>query len=155
MKYFILFLYVVLAYFIIPYLFSYLGAFRKVAHIAKREIDRDNTTLDEIEKQSYMRMLGHFFFFPIATYLYITLGCIFGLACVECFQGFKELGFLLFGVLLFSSFRLSENFLEKSYRIPFSNQEQLLFSLITFFSYTLAFWDKKLLPIFFCWYWIY
>lgn len=155
MKYLILFLYVLLAYFFIPYLFSYLGAFRKVAHTAEKEIDRKNILPTEIEQQSNMRLLGHLFFFPIAAYLYSILGCVFGLVGEECFQSFEWGSFFLFGLLLFSSFKLSQNFLEKSYRIPLSSQEKILFTSITFSSYAIAFLDKKLLPFCCCWYWIY
>lgn len=156
MKPIILLLYIVISYFLIPYLFSFLGAIKKVETMSQSELSDGNDQLNEKET-SQVQKLSAVIFTIGGMYLYGLLGATFGFGTDELVgnSGLKWVIYPLLYIIMVSSFKMGRKVVEKNYEIKFSIKEQVIFYLTMLIVYIMAIWAKESLPIILTWHWIY
>jgi len=153
MKTIILFSYLIVSYLIIPYLFSFLGAIRKVSLSNLQELNEDEKDSEKLNESdaAQIKKVSIVFFVIFASYLYAILGVTFGFATKEL-VGSSFLKWILYPLLyivMVSSFRMGRKAVEKTYEIKISTTEQIIFYLTMFVSYMSAIWAAEIIPLLF------
>lgn len=158
MKTLILIAYLVGSYLLVPYLFSYLGALKKVGALSADEINSDEPASEKLTEKEVeqAKKWSNIVFMILAMYLCALLGVVFGLASQELVgaSSLKWVAYPFFYILMVSSFRMGRKVVE-AYEIQLSIKEQMVFYLTMLWVYLWAILQKESLPFILTWYWIY
>lgn len=158
MKTIILILYLAGGYMLVPYLFSYLGALKKIGILSSDEINEDELASEKLSEKEVeqAKQISNIIFVLLGMILYALLGVVFGLATQELVGAspLKWVAYPFFYIVMVSSFRMGRKIVE-SYGVKLSIKEQIAFYLTMLLFYLLAIWQKETLPFILTWYWVY